>query len=266
MPSFRSPSLVLRSYDFSEADRVLVLFTREYGKVRALARGVRRLGSRLGGGLGLLSLAEVQWHGQEHRDLCRVTQVQLLASFPRLKADLPAFGRAARLAELLLHFTADRQPLPEVFDLAQEALSLLEAGVAPAAAGSWFEMTLLDHLGYRPGLEACQRCGSTTARQAYHVENGGLLCRGCRPSGGLGLTPAGRRILEGLLNNGPAWVSRLRLSPSLEQEVENVLNAALQYQLGRKLKSDGFRQAVAGLAPGRRERVRIPVPGARSGS
>ncbi len=247
MPVFRTPALVLRTYDFSEADRVLVLFTRNYGQLRAVARGVRRTCSRLGGCLGLLSLAELQLHGHEHRDLFLVTQGQLLGAFPRLKSDLERLGRAARIAELVSGLTPDRQPLPEVFDLAVQALTLLEEGLPQETVGLWFEIAFLDRTGYRPRLDACLACGREETFLAYHPASGGVLCRACQPAGGHNVSAGTRRLLQKLLTCEVDWLRRLRFEPALREEAERVLDEALQYQLGRGLKTDHFRQAVAGM-------------------
>jgi DNA repair protein RecO (recombination protein O) len=247
MPAYRTPAVVLRTYDFSEADRVLVLFTLGHGKLRAVAKGVRRMSSRLAGSLSLLSLAELQLYGSEHRELALVTQGQLLHSYPRLKADLRSLACAARMAELVSELVPDRQPLPEVFRLLVGGLELLEDGQPPDVAGTWYEASLLDRLGYRPSLEACGVCGAVGDNLAYHPEAGNLACRCCRAAGGLPLSPGGRRLLAKLMESGPDWVRRVRIPPDLQKEVDALLTAALQHQLGRSLKSDTFRRAVADL-------------------
>lgn len=245
MPSFRTPAIILRTYDFSEADRVLVLFTLAQGKLRAVAKGVRRTTSRLAGSLGLLSLAELQLYGSEQRELFLITQAQVEKSFGRLKSDLAALARAARMAELISELTPERQPLPEVFELIVDGLGLLESGICPDVAGTWYEASLLDRLGYRPGLEACLQCGAEAL--AYHPDLGGVACRRCRPAGGLPLSRGGSVLLEKLRVNGPEWVRRLRIPPDLQREVTAVLEAAVFHQIGRNLKSDVFRRAVSGL-------------------
>lgn len=249
MPTFRTPAVILRAYDYAEADRILVLFTLGQGKLRAVAKGVRRLSSRLAGGLSLFSLAELQLHGAEHRELALVTQSQLLHSYPKLKSDLAALGGAARMAELVAELVPDRQPLPEVFRLLVGGWELLEDGQALDAASAWFEASLLDRLGYRPRLETCGACGGDgeTAGLAYHPEAGGVFCRRCRASGGLPLSAGSRRLLVRLMDAGPDWARCVRLSAETGREVGAVLEAALHQQLGRSLRSDTFRRAVAGL-------------------
>jgi DNA repair protein RecO (recombination protein O) len=245
MPVTRTPAIVLKTYDFAEADRILVLFTEAQGRLRAVAKGVRRLHSRLAGSAGWLVLSELQLSGGEHRDLFLVTQGQTMRAYPRLKCDLVALGRAARMAELVLELTPERQPLPECFTLLVSALEALEAGLGPALVGIWFELVLLDRLGYRPDLAACQVCGAAEGEAAFHADLGGLACRACRPGHGVPLTRGARALGARLLAARTDGLRSLRLSGAQEAELSAALEAAVDQQLGRRLKSDTFRRAVA---------------------
>lgn len=244
MPTFRTSALVLRAYDFAEADRVLVLFTRTLGKVKGVAKGVRRSASRLNGCLGWLSLAELQLAGQEHRELYRITQGQLIQAYPKLKDNLEALARASRLAEILFSLTPDHQPLPEIFELAETALNLLDAGVSPALASVWFEWLFLERMGHRPQVEHCQDCGQAGDVLAYHAQHDGVSCRACRTQGGLTLSPGTRRVLAKLISGHPAHLPRLCLSAGNEAEIQALLDSVWCAHLGRPLKSESFQRAV----------------------
>jgi DNA repair protein RecO (recombination protein O) len=247
MPTFQTPALVLRTYDFSEADRVVVLFTRTLGKVKGVARGVRRSASRLSGCLGWLSFSELQLAGQEHRELYRITQGQLQHAYPKLKENLEALGRAARMAEILFSLTPDQQPLPEIFELAETALSLWDAGISAALVSAWFEWMFLERMGHRPQVESCQECGSQGVTLAYHAEHDGVSCRACRTQGGLALSPGTCRVLAKLISGHPARLSRLALSAENEAEIQVLLDAVWRAHLGRPLKSESFQRAVKEL-------------------
>jgi DNA repair protein RecO (recombination protein O) len=175
MPAFRTSAIVLNAYDFSEADRVMVLFTREEGKIRALAKGVRRSRSRLAGCLGLLTLSELQLHGKENQELLLVTQGQLETAFPGLKVDLEALGQAGRMAELIDRMIPERQSQAPVFDLLLAGLRLLEEKQRPAVVGIWFEISLLELLGYRPRLDSCHVCSQEKERGLPGLWSGGAF-------------------------------------------------------------------------------------------
>ncbi|MBN1596574.1 DNA repair protein RecO [candidate division FCPU426 bacterium] len=244
MPSFCSAAVILRAYDYSEADRILVAFTRFSGKIRAVAKGVRKPGSRLAGCTSLLSLADLQFHGKEHQELYRLTQGQLIKSFCRIKSDLCLLGQAARMSELADRLTPDREPLPEIFDLLQHGLELLEKGVAPAVTGIWYEISLLDKTGYRPVLMHCMGCKQDRDTMYYAPEQGGVLCRACGAHSPLLISRGARVLLEKLRGLHHGSVGRLRLDPRMEKSVSALLHAALQYQLGRPLHSEKFQRAM----------------------
>jgi DNA repair protein RecO (recombination protein O) len=247
MPTLRTPALVLRAYDFSEADRVIVLFTQTLGKVKGVAKGVRRTASRLNGCLGWLSRAELQLAGRENQDLFRITQGQLLQSYPHLKENLPALGRAARMAELLFSLTHDHQPLPEIFELAETSLSLWDAGTDPNMVGTWFEWMFLDRMGYRPQVEVCQQCGNDTEHMSYHPETDGITCRACRPHGGIVLSAGTRKMLNKLIASHPTLLPSLRLGEDAQTQIQTLLDSIIRNHLGRPLKSDSFQRAVCDL-------------------
>lgn len=247
MPALRVSAIILRHYPFSEADEVLVLLTEQEGKCRALAKGVRRNASRLAASVGLFSLAELQLHGREHQELLLVTQGQLLTAHPRLKAELQALAGAARWCELVDRLVPDRQPLPEIFTLLKEALGLLESGLTPPSAGIWFESRLLDLLGYRPQLSACVRCRRSEGAMTYVPDRGGVVCGWCEPPGDPALSPGARALLEKMRQLPADKVARVNVLPRLAEEAAAALEAALLYQVGRGLRSDKFRRAVASL-------------------
>lgn len=246
MPQFQTRALVLRTYDFSEADRIIVLFTEKQGKCRAVAKGVRRTTSRLAGSLGWLSFSELQLHGQEHRELFRITQAQLLHAYPRLKKNLESLGRAARMAELIFHLAPDHQVLPEIFELLVSGLTLLDSGTGRQPVAAWFEISFLERMGYRPGLEACRQCGQDREAMAYHPESGGMLCRNCCAQGGVLLSPGSRRVLLKLMASAPGQVPRLQWNASMEKEIRALLDSIIRFHVGKPLNSDSFCRAVEG--------------------
>lgn len=250
MPAFRSQALVLRAYNFGEADQVVVLFSAAWGKIRAVAKGVRRKGSRLAASLGWLTFSDLQLYGREHQDLLRVSQGQILEAYCRVKSDLAALGQAARCCELLEALTPDRQPLPAAFSLLQTALRRLESGEQSGLLGIWFEIRLLAQLGYKPELDHCPVCLEKVAAARYHPDTGGVACRTCRPVGGISVSPGAVRLLERLQTLEPAHLPRIQVSPQLRDQAQNLLNSALEHQLGRGLKSEVFRLAVLKLGAG----------------
>src|SRR5437660_4698575 len=160
MPAEKAQALVLRTTDWSESSRIATLWTREFGKVRVLAKGGRRLKSNFENALDLLTLCRIVFLRKSSSSLDLLTEAQVVERFPRLRSDLPALYAAYYVAELLSDWTEDYDPHPLLFD---EALATLRAlgtpGVATGPRVARFEVVLLQELGYSPVLEACAVCG-----------------------------------------------------------------------------------------------------------
>ena len=175
----KTEAVVLRHTDWGEADRILVLFTKEGGKQRAIAKGVRRLHSRKSGHLEPFTrVALVLAKG---RDLWIVTQAEALDLFPQLGSDLIRTAHAAFVIELLDRFTFEEGENQALYKLIVETLSRLATEEILFHPLLYYEMRLLDLLGFRPQLFNCVQCQSEiTARDQYmsYLE-GGILCPNC---------------------------------------------------------------------------------------
>src|ERR1700737_3020437 len=187
MSAEKALALVLRTTDWSESSRIATLWTREFGKVRALAKGGRRLRSNFESALDLLTLCSIVFLRKSSGSLDLLTEAQVKERFPRLRTDLPALCAAYYVAELLSDWTEDYDPHPSLFD---EALATLQSlgtpGIATGPRLARFELVLLRELGYSPVLESCAACGGpqdasgAPAGLAFSPAAGGVVCRACQ--------------------------------------------------------------------------------------
>lgn len=254
---YRTAAVILGRHDLGEADRILTLLTPGQGKLRAVARGIRRISSRKAGHLELLTHANLLL--ARGRTLDVITQAETVRSFPGLRVELERAGRAYYIAELAQAFAQEGQPGPGLFDLFLDTLEEVESGEQPALAVRYFELHLLTLGGYRPEVFLCASCGRPLEeREAlYSLADGGVICPRCpRPrSHTRPLSARALKAMRFLLQQSWEGASRLRLSPALEGELERHLQAALAYILERDLKSRRFLERL------RREQAREePVP------
>ncbi len=235
----RAEAIVLRRRDLGEADRILTLFTRELGKVRVVAKGVRRPLSRLGGHLDLFARTQVLL--ARGRELDVVTQAQLLESFLGLRHEPWRAGWAGYLADLTDRATADADPQPALYDLLVESLRMLATGADSFVIVRRFEMRLLVLLGYQPELSNCPRCSKRLrpGSLAYAPEQGGILCAECVGSTAneIPVSVGAVKALRFLLADQWHEVASRPLSHSLRIQVEAVLRAALEALIGGPLPS-----------------------------
>jgi DNA repair protein RecO (recombination protein O) len=245
--SFRVEAVVLRHADWGEADRILTLYTRERGKVRAIAKGARRIRSRKAGHLEPFTRVTLQL--ARGRGLLIVTQADTLDAYLALGADLVRTGYASYLVELLDRFTyEDESENQAIFRLLTESLGRVASEEDPWLAMRYYEVRLLDLLGFRPHLFECVNCGDEIkpVNQFFSAAAGGVLCPKC----GMGLPGAWNVSVEALkvfrhIQRSPyAEAQRARPRPETRSELEALLQNYLTYLLERGLNSPGFIRQV----------------------
>jgi len=231
---YRDQGIVLRTYKLGEADRIVVFCTRGHGKVRAVAKGVRKTRSRFGGRLEPTSHVQLQLHrGRGELDV--VTQTESMDRFRQVREDLGRLGKAMAMLEAVDRVGVDREPDGALFRMLLGGLRSLDAGdsalVVPA-----FYLKLLAHDGVGPEVGACASCGAVGDLAAFDYASGGALCRRCRR--GSPLSPDALELIRMVLGGSVGAALALPPSPATG-EVEHLATAALEHHLERRLRTTG---------------------------
>jgi DNA repair protein RecO (recombination protein O) len=232
----RATALVIRGTDFSETSRIVTLWTKDFGKVRALAKGGRRLKSNFDVALDLLTVCDIVLI-RKTSGLDLLTEAQVKERFRQLRHNLSALYSAYYVAEMLGDWTQDHDPHPKLFDEAILTLrNLGQPDIVIGACLAHFELVLLRELGYCPALDFCADCGAALSGQglAFSAAGGGVLCAACQP-GHRDKRPLREwtwRALERLQSSGESW--REVQDPHLCSEVRQLLNHFVTYLLGRR--------------------------------
>jgi DNA repair protein RecO (recombination protein O) len=257
LPAEKATAIVVRGTDWSETSRITTLFTREFGKVRGLAKGGRRLRSNFEIAFDLLTVCDVVFYRKSHAGLDLLTEARVVERFPHLRTDLKALYGGYYAAELLADGTQDYDPHPLLFETAISFLRRLGTSSPPAgpvgqpadraALVSGFELVWLREQGYSPRLDACATCGvalapAPTARVAFAPVTGGVICPACQPAA------LDRRYLT-----GGAWTALRALAAAVGDpgavpglpaearvEVRQLLGQVVSYVLGRRPKMLGY--------------------------
>jgi DNA repair protein RecO (recombination protein O) len=239
MASEKSDAIVIRAVDFSETSLVVTLFTRDFGKIGALAKGARRLKSPFESALDLLALCRIVFLHKTSDALDLLTEAKLLRRFRPAGKNLLSLYAGYYVAELLDDLTEANDPHPKLFDLADETLAALVAGEPVARRTIRFELGMLHLLGLTPSFDDCAECGNhvpAAGRVAFGLLDGGVLCPACR--GGktqvVSVHAGVLRTMSQLADpESRAW-QRLEIDPRTLGELRGVLNRYLIHLLGKK--------------------------------
>jgi DNA repair protein RecO (recombination protein O) len=238
---YRVSSVVIRQRALGEADRIITLYTRERGKVSAVAKGVRRARSKLAGGLQLFCHARMQLAAG--RSLEVVTQVQPIDLFYRLREDMRRYVHASYAAELLDSLVDEEASDPALFDLLLGTYRGLDGGADPPTLTLAFQLKLLGRLGYGPELGICVLCGGEigTGRAGFSAAQGGTVCGRClRSHSAAAVGPEAVRAMRELAVLPTEELAKRRLTGAVREELERVLRPFVDYQLPRPLQSAEF--------------------------
>jgi DNA repair protein RecO (recombination protein O) len=228
---YRDHAVVLRTWKLGEADRIVVLLTREHGKVRGVAKGVRKTRSSFGSRLEPGSHVAVQLH--QGRELDVVTQAERLDTFRSLREDLDRVGRAAAVLEAIDQLAQDRHPDERLYEMLLGALRALDERNSPALVATFF-LKVLAHEGLGPEVDACVECGATEELVAFDLVAGGVRCRDHRS--GVALSAATLDLLQRTLGGRLASVLDEPASPAVD-DLESLATRLVEQHVERRLKT-----------------------------
>jgi DNA repair protein RecO (recombination protein O) len=229
---YRDTAVVLRTHKLGEADRIVVLMTRGHGKVRGVAKGVRRTTSKFGSRLEPGSHIQVQLH-EGRGDLDIVTQAETIEPHRRTREDLTRLSRASSLLEAIEQLAQDREPTPRLFDMLVGGLRTVEER-NPAMVSAAFYLKLLAAEGLAPELDLCVECGEPGDELYWALEAGGVRCGSC--GGGRPVSGAALAVSRAVLNGGLSAVLDLP-EDAVTHEVEALATTALEAHVERRLRS-----------------------------
>ena len=244
--------IVLSRFDLGEADRVLTMITPELGKIRIIAKGVRRPTSRLGGSLE--PFAELNVGLARGRTFDVVTEVRVGHAWLRLRDSLESAATAWYIAELADRSLEERHESEPLYALLRRAYELLDAGMAPGRVARWYEMHLADELGQRPEVDRCVECDrmlEATGSFRWVPPLGGVLCDRCPgpPADRAGLSLDALKLLKAYQRLDIEAIAALRLTDATEREVEGAMREFMRVSLERDARSLAFLDEVRSRPP-----------------
>jgi DNA repair protein RecO (recombination protein O) len=245
---YRAEAIVLKRTDFGETDRLLTLYTAHVGKIRAIAKGIRRPTSKMAGHLELFTHSQLLIARGRNLDI--VTQSETISSFLPLREDIVRTTYAHYVSEVLDKATPEHLESYPLYALLLATLERIASASRPEMAIRMYEMQLLEHLGYRPQLHTCAHCGvELRPVPNFSTEQaGGILCSECGGHGSFvsTLSVNALKVLRLLQSGNYQMASQVRLTEELGREIELHLRSALRHALEVDIKSLAFLNRVRG--------------------
>jgi DNA repair protein RecO (recombination protein O) len=245
MPLFTSHAIVIRSLNYGESDKIVTFFTRDFGKLKGIAKGARRSKRRFQNVLGLFSHLRLIFFDREGMGLVRVESGDLLHLFPNIREDLKKIYYGNYYLELVNEMAGERESNPEAFELLLSFLTDLDRTDPEEEQLRMFEIRMLSVFGYRPHLIRCGLCQRSWEELKevpsvfFSLEKGTLICDRCSKNGErlIPFSLGTARLIDQVAQAELAKLRRLRFTSQALAESRGLLPRFISHQLGKELKS-----------------------------
>lgn len=241
MATEKTEALVIRQADFSETSRVVTFFTRDFGRISALAKGAKRLKGPFEAAIDLLSACRIVFIRKSSGGLDLLTEARLNQKFRPNGRDLVSLYGGYYVAELLAGLTEEYDPHPALFDQSLSCLEALASDQLPKLTIVRFELTVLREIGQLPAFEHCVICELPTNKRGQHafwVNQGGVICPDCRRKEyeAKSISAGTLALLKRITNVDSQLGQRVQASDAQLKELQAVTASAISHAMGRRPK------------------------------
>jgi len=244
----KSEAILLRRQDLRETSMILTFYTKDFGKIKGIVRGVRGPRAQFGGGgFEIFALDSIVFYERKTSDIYTISQCDLLEFFDPVRGSLEALAHAAYMVELVDSVTGLSDPHAGVFELLLNSLKLLAGGSSAKRITRIFEIKLLDLLGLMPTLRQCATCGKDTEIGCrFSLRHGGLICKTCAATDreSVPMLPGTVKFIELVRTLPFDKVSRVKVTREIGKELEGLLRKFLNYHIERRLKTVDFLREI----------------------
>jgi DNA repair protein RecO (recombination protein O) len=235
MALYQTESIVLRSFDIGEQDKIIVFFAKDVGIFKGVAKGARKFGNRFGSSLEPMSHVKVFYYEKENRDLVTVSNCDLIESFFDIQNDLDTSFTLSYFAELIEEFFPLRSKEDTLFRLLLSALQSLKAGADLDLTSAYFEAWFLKLSGILPDFKRCKKCREAISSVSWLSRNkDGVFCNRCIPQGKDEISPEINAVLDWIRKNPPPKAKEYLFGSKQVAEVREVMQRILVFHMERK--------------------------------
>ncbi|MDD3089058.1 MAG: DNA repair protein RecO [Candidatus Omnitrophica bacterium] len=253
MSAFNAQGIILRRFLLRETSYILVVFTREFGKIKGVLKGVRAPYPQFAGNFEIFTECSLQFYRKKKSNMDLITQCESLDFFLPVRKDIERLTYANYFIELVDNVTAANDPNERLYDSLAGSLRLLGTESSPKRASRIFELKILSALGLTPQVEACVLCGALAQTGAvFSAALGGLVCSECSNravEGSMPISLGAVNFMSKIIGCDMEKASRIKVSGQVGRETQEALASFLEYHVGRASRSMSFLQTLerAGL-------------------
>ena len=245
---YKTEGIVLKSMEYQEADKIVTIFTKDYGKITAIAKGVRKTKSKFGSSLEILTHSVFLFYKGRNIDI--VSQTEILESFFSTSKEVIKFAFAANCVEVVNKLTEEREINIGLFNLLKEVLHYLRKTDDPKLLTLSFKWQTMSILGYRPSLDHCCRCNKSIEDQKemrFNIKEGGLVCNHCiaeDKEGSINVSLYFVKLLRKILITHLSTISNATIPDNKMKELEKITNLYIGYHSEKSFKTDRFLKSL----------------------
>lgn len=245
----KADGVIIRTTDYGENNKIITLYTAEFGKIGLMARGAKKPKSTLS------SVSHVLFYGlclfNKGRGLGSLYQAETINPFRTMMSDIEKTGYAALIVELTDRLTEDGQPFPALYRLLRDTLLLIEKGTDPAVLAAIFSIKMMKVAGIDPEVDHCIRCGERTTPFKFSISGGGFLCKKCEASDpyALPMTPAVAKMFPLFKKIPIGRIGHVSVRPETIGEIESIIYTYYERNTGIKLRARRFIEQLSRLRP-----------------
>jgi DNA repair protein RecO (recombination protein O) len=245
MPLFKTNAIVIRSVNYGESDKIVTFFTKDFGKLKGIAKGARRSRKRFQNALGLFSHLRLIFFDREGMGLVRAEGCDILYSFPKIREDLKKIFYGNYYLELVNEMAGEREVNSEAFELLLSTLLNLEELDLQEEQLRIFEIRMLSLFGYRPNMRKCNLCKKDWEDLKdppvifFSLERGALICETCSKARDhlVPISVGTAKLVEKISQAEFSMIPRVRFTFQALAESREFLPKFISYQLGKESRS-----------------------------
>lgn len=245
---YRTEGIVLKSIEYEEADKIVTIYSKKFGKIQAIAKGVRKTKSKFGSSLEILTYAIFLIYKGRNVDI--ISQTEILESFFSTSREVLKFAFAANCVEIVDKLTEERETNIGLFNLLKEVLHYLRKTNDPKLLTLSFRWQVMSILGYKPSLHHCCRCDKTINDQKevyFNIKEGGVICNNCiskNKEGGIQISLYFLKLSRKLLITPLSVISKATIPDIRIKELEKITNLFLTYYSEKRFKTETFLKSL----------------------